>query len=153
MIFVFSMCGSSCHNVTESMLQKNTILNFKTARCNVPSQFRTPINALQSVELYYFISVVKFKTNWWLIRWGTRLVCNCQHWECLFSELLVAAELENITTISSSLWAIPQYPGHLRREVLIFWQKPLRTIHTYHLVPFKLPKNVQRGLFQGLLVF
>ena len=33
-----------------------------------------------------------------------------------------------------------------------FWQKSLRTIHTYHQVPFKLPKNIQRGLFQGLLV-
>merc|ERR1712155_237935 len=50
-------------------------------------------------------------------------------------------------------WAILQYPGHLQREILIFSQKSLRTIHTYHLVPFKLPKNVQRGLFQGLLVF
>ena len=49
-------------------------------------------------------------------------------------------------------WAIPQYPGHLHREILIFWQKSLWTIHTYHLVPFKLPKNVQRGPFQGLLV-
>ena len=52
-----------------------------------------------------------------------------------------------------NLWAIPQYPGHLRREILIFSQKSLRTIHTYHLVPFKLPKNVQRCPFQGLLVF
>ena len=50
-------------------------------------------------------------------------------------------------------WAIPQYPGHLRREILIFSQKSLRTICTYHLVPFKLPKNVQRCPFQGLLVF
>ena len=50
-------------------------------------------------------------------------------------------------------WAIPQYPGHLHHEILIFSQKSLRTIHTYHLVPFKLPKNVQRGPFQGLLVF
>merc|ERR1712102_158239 len=49
--------------------------------------------------------------------------------------------------------AIPQYPGHLRHEVLIFWQKSLRTIDTYHLVPFNLPKNVQGGPFQGLLVF
>ena len=49
--------------------------------------------------------------------------------------------------------AIPQYPGHLHCEILIFWQKSLWTIHTYHLVPFKLPKNVQRGPFQGLLVF
>ena len=48
--------------------------------------------------------------------------------------------------------AILQYPGHLHREILIFWQKSLWTIHTYHLVPFKLPKNVQRGPFQGLLV-
>ena len=50
-------------------------------------------------------------------------------------------------------WAILQYPGHLHREILIFSQKSLRTIYTYHLVPFKLPKNVQRGPFQGLLVF
>ena len=49
--------------------------------------------------------------------------------------------------------AILQYPGHLSSEVLIFWQKSLRTIHTYHLVPFNLPKNVQRGPFQGLLDF
>ena len=48
---------------------------------------------------------------------------------------------------------IPQYLGHLRREILIFSQKSLRTICTYHLVPFKLPKNVQRCPFQGLLVF
>ena len=50
-------------------------------------------------------------------------------------------------------WAIPQYLGHLHHENLYFWQKSLRTIHTYHLVPFKLPKNVQGGPFQGLLVF
>ena len=49
--------------------------------------------------------------------------------------------------------AILQYPGHLHREIVIFSQKSLRTIYTYHLVPFKLPKNVQRGPFQGLLVF
>ena len=48
---------------------------------------------------------------------------------------------------------ITQYPGHLHREILIFSQKSLRTICTYHLVPFKLPKNVQRCPFQGLLVF
>ena len=53
----------------------------------------------------------------------------------------------------NTMWAIPRYPGHLRHEVLIFWQKSLRTIHTYHLVPFNLPKNVQGGPFQGLLVF
>ena len=52
-----------------------------------------------------------------------------------------------------SIWAILQYPGHLHREILIFSQKSLRTIYTYHLVPFKLPKNVQKGPFQGLLVF
>ena len=46
--------------------------------------------------------------------------------------------------------AIPQYPGQLCHEVLIFWQKSLRTIDTYHLVPFNLPKNVQGGPFQGL---
>ena len=50
-------------------------------------------------------------------------------------------------------WAIPQYPGHLCLQILIFLQKSLRTICTYHLVPFKLPKNVQRCPFQGLLVF
>ena len=55
--------------------------------------------------------------------------------------------------ISVFTWAIPQYPGHLHREILIFSQKPLRTICIYHLVPFKLPKNVQRCPFQGLLVF
>ena len=48
--------------------------------------------------------------------------------------------------------AIPQYPGHLHHEILIFWQKSLWTIHTYHLVLFKLPKNVQGAPFQGLLV-
>ena len=48
--------------------------------------------------------------------------------------------------------AILQYPGHLHREILIFSQNPLRTVHAYHLVPFKLPKNVQRGPFQELLV-
>ena len=50
-------------------------------------------------------------------------------------------------------WAIPQYLDHLHREIYFFWQKSLRTIHTYHLVPLKLPKNVQGGPFQGLLVF
>ena len=48
--------------------------------------------------------------------------------------------------------AIPQYPGHLHREILIFSQKSLRTICTYHLVPFKLPKNVKRCPFRGFLV-
>ena len=60
--------------------------------------------------------------------------------------------IENELYFSLYMWAIPQYPGHLHREILIFWQKSLWTIHTYHLVPFKLPKNVQRGPFQGLLV-
>ena len=58
-----------------------------------------------------------------------------------------------ITILTIDLWAIPQYLDHLRREILFFWQKSLRTIHTYHLVPFKLPKNVQGGPLQGLLVF
>ena len=49
--------------------------------------------------------------------------------------------------------AIPQYLDHLHHEILFFWQKSLRTIYTYHLVPLKLPKNVQGGPFQGLLVF
>merc|ERR1711978_409815 len=53
----------------------------------------------------------------------------------------------------SLVWAILQYPGHLHREILIFSQKSLKTIYTYHLVPFKLPKSVQRGPFQGLLAF
>ena len=65
----------------------------------------------------------------------------------VYIHLLVSAQMQN-----KAQWAIPQYPGHLRREVLIFWQKSLWTIHTYHLVPFKLQKNVQRGPFQGLLV-
>ena len=52
-----------------------------------------------------------------------------------------------------NLWAIPQYLDHLHREILFFWQKSLRTIYTYHLVLLKLPKNVQGGPFQGLLVF
>ena len=43
--------------------------------------------------------------------------------------------------------AEPQYLDRLHREILFFWQKSLRTIHTYHLVPFKLPKNVQGGPF------
>ena len=50
-------------------------------------------------------------------------------------------------------WVEPQYLDRLHRESLFFWQKSLRTINTYHLVPFKLPKNVQGGPFQGLLVF
>ena len=50
-------------------------------------------------------------------------------------------------------WAEPQYLDRLHHEILFLWQKSLRTIHTYHLVPFKLPKNVQGGPFQGLLVF
>ena len=51
------------------------------------------------------------------------------------------------------MWAIPQYLDHLHREILFFWQKSLRTIHTYHLVSFKLPKNIKGGIFQGILVF
>ena len=54
------------------------------------------------------------------------------------------------------LWAFraePQYLDRLRHEIYFFLQKILRTIHTYHLVPFKLPKIVQGGPFQGLLVF
>ena len=45
--YLFSACVA--HHVTMSQCQcckKNTILNFKTTRCNVPSQFRPPINAL-----------------------------------------------------------------------------------------------------------
>ena len=53
----------------------------------------------------------------------------------------------------NTLWAIPRYLDHLHREILFFWQKSLRTIYTYHLVLLKLPKNVQGGPFQGLLVF
>ena len=52
-----------------------------------------------------------------------------------------------------SVWAIPRYLDHLHREILFFWQKSLRTIYTYHLVPIKMLKNVQGGPFQGLLVF
>ena len=63
------------------------------------------------------------------------------------------SEITECPIFQASLWAILQDSGHLRREVLIFWHKSLRTIHTYHLVQFKLPKNVQRGPFQGLLVF
>ena len=59
----------------------------------------------------------------------------------------------NKITRSSPQWAIPQYLDHLHHEILFFWQKSLRTIYTYHLVPLKLPKNVQGGPFQGLLVF
>ena len=58
----------------------------------------------------------------------------------------------SLQTVIRIYRAIPQYPGHLHREILIFSQKPLRTICIYHLVPFKLPKNVQRCPFQGLLV-
>ena len=47
----------------------------------------------------------------------------------------------------------PQCPGHLIHDTLFFSIESLRNIQSYHLVSFKLPKNVQRGPFQGLLVF
>ena len=47
----------------------------------------------------------------------------------------------------------PQCPGHLIHDTSFFSMESLRNIQTYHLVPFKSPKNVQRGPFQGLLVF
>ena len=56
-------------------------------------------------------------------------------------------------TVVSPINSDQKTEGHLHREILIFSQKSLRTIYTYQLVPFKLPKNVQRGPFQGLLVF
>ena len=60
---------------------------------------------------------------------------------------------EKILTNIGQNREIPRYLDHLHREILFFWQKSLRTIYTYHLVLLKLPKNVQGGPFQGLLVF
>ena len=70
---------------------------------------------------------------------------------CLITRQLFVCYITQL--LNYSFWAIPQYPGHLRLQILIFSQKSLRTSCTYHLVPLKFPKNVQRCPFQGLLVF
>ena len=111
------------------------------------------------ISKYFCIYVPVSNLGWWPDSHHIRSPCG---WNKQVSELHIIFFRNQLRfhVCSKTLflqpnisWAIPQYPGHLRREVLIFWQKSLRTIHTYHLVPFKLPKNVQRGLFQGLLVF
>ena len=88
-----------------------------------------------------------------------KIICKTQHLESFsvtfvyFLPLLVGFCHTFLFFSLFCLWAIPQYLDHLHCGILFFWQKSLRTIQTYHLVPFKLPKNVQGGPFQGLLVF
>ena len=50
-------------------------------------------------------------------------------------------------------WVEPQSPGHLIHDTQFFSIESLRNIQTYHRVPLESTKKVQRGPFQGLLVF